>query len=230
MYSKLALCLTNNIQSNFLFSRTIFVLQFHFLVLSFSTKWLPKCFSFTRIQFLVDRVINCFTQKISYSTLTSLIIKGFLDVFFNSTYRKFIGKQTKICKVPCQFYKIVYFYFHNLFYKEFAMNRICEEQVQVKCVRCTFVKFLSDSSCCLCSTIPARKISITFQHCCCCKKIIFEFHNKYMNKNRSNNKYSDDNILSLLPCKVAMHNIRMFCCFVSNFGWFAHLTSHCIFW
>ena len=79
--SKLALCLTNNIQSNFLFSRTIFVLQFHFLVPSFSTKWLPKCFSFTRIQFLVDRVINCFTQKISYSTLTSLIIKGFLNVF-----------------------------------------------------------------------------------------------------------------------------------------------------
>ena len=65
----------------FFFSRTIFVLQFHFLVLSFSTKWLPKCFSFTRIQFLVDRVINCFTQKISYSTLTSLIIKGFLNVF-----------------------------------------------------------------------------------------------------------------------------------------------------
>ena len=109
--------------------------------------------------------------------------------------------------------------------------------MQVKCVRCTFVKFLSDSSCCLCSTIPARKISITFQHCCCCKKIIFEFQikhssisNKYMNKNRSNNKYSDDNILSLLPCKVAMHSIRMFRCFVSNFGWFAHLTSHCIFW
>ena len=65
----------------FFFSRTIFVLQFHFLVLSFSTKWLPKCFLFTRIQFLVDRVINCFTQKISYSTLTSLIIKGFLNVF-----------------------------------------------------------------------------------------------------------------------------------------------------
>ena len=38
-----------------------------------------NAFLFTRIQFLVDRVINCFTQKISYSTLTSLIIKGFLN-------------------------------------------------------------------------------------------------------------------------------------------------------
>ena len=40
-----------------------------------------NAFLYTRIQFLVDRVINCFTQKISYSTLTSLIIKGFLNVF-----------------------------------------------------------------------------------------------------------------------------------------------------
>ena len=129
MYSKLALCLTNNIQSNFLFSRTIFVLQFHFLVLSFSTKWLPKCFLLTRIQFLVDRVINCFTQKISYSTLTSLIIKGFLNVFVLILRTKNLqGNKLKFAKYRVNSTKLFIFIFticstKNLLWIGFARNK-----------------------------------------------------------------------------------------------------------
>ena len=66
----------------------------------------------TRIQFLVDRVINCFTQKISYSTLTSLIIKGFLNVFVLILRTKNLqGNKLKFAKYRVNSTKLFIFIF-----------------------------------------------------------------------------------------------------------------------
>ena len=91
------------------------------------------------------------------------------------------------------------------------MNRICEEQVEVKCVRCTFVKFLSDSSCCFCTTIPARKISITYNIAAAVRKLSLNF---IINIWMKTDQITNIAMIIFYPCCHVKLPCTTFVCFV----------------